>query len=272
VFSPYYAGARRRGEADPTNHVSINAILYTPRGKYWAMTERARPALDRSANHLAIGPSAWSWQDRRITIDINEWAAPLPRRMRGRVTIDPGPVFERTWRLDGHGHHLWRPIAPCATVSVAFDKPGLDWTGRAYVDTNRGEEPLETCFSRWNWSREDRGTSTRILYDVATASGGEHSLALEYRADGTCGPFEPGAREPLRRTGWRVPRETWSTPDRPVRVLRALEDTPFYSRSLLGFGRVGEETRSIHESVDFSRFRAGWVQALLPFRMPRKAW
>ena len=57
VFSPYYAWARRRGPVDPSNHCAINVALYGVAGKRWAMTERDRPALQRSTERLAVGRS-----------------------------------------------------------------------------------------------------------------------------------------------------------------------------------------------------------------------
>lgn len=271
VFSPYYAAARRRGNGDPLNHVCINAILYTPGGKHWAMTERGTAALTRSPTHLGVGPSGLSWSGSRLSIDIDEWTVPFPRRLRGRVGIDLGPLFHGIWLLDPAGRHVWRPIAPCATAQVEFDRPGVSWTGRAYVDMNAGDEPLEAGFRHWNWSREDRGGTTRILYHVSPRHGAAHALALEYMANGTAVPFEPAPASALPLTGWRVARETRAAVGRPARVVRTLEDTPFYSRSLLAFGHGADETRSIHESVDLDRFRSRWVQTLLPFRMPRRA-
>ena len=54
---------------------------------------------------------------------------------------------------------------------------------------------------------------------------------------------------------------------------RTLEDTPFYARSLLDTCLLGEPVHGVHESLDLERFRSGWVQMLLPFRMPRRsAW
>jgi carotenoid 1,2-hydratase len=29
---------------------------------------------------------------------------------------------------------------------------------------------------------------------------------------------------------------------------------------------------AVHESLSLERFRAGWVHAMLPFRMPRALW
>lgn len=235
------------------------------------MTERGRAALGRSADRLAIGPSSWTWDNGRLSIDIDEWTVPIPRRLRGRITIDTGPVFHGIWLLDPGGRHVWRPIAPCATAEVVFDRPGLSWTGRAYVDMNAGDESLEAGFRSWNWSREDRGGVTRILYHVSPRGGAPMGLALDYSVKGTCAPLQPAPASDLPLTGWRVARETRAAAERPVRVVRTLEDTPFYSRSLLASGTGGDETRSIHESVDLDRFRSRWVQTLLPFRMPRRA-
>ncbi len=68
VFSPYYARARRRGMADPSDYCAINAVLYGPRGKRWAMTERDRHALSRSDRHLCIGRSSLTDGGNELTI------------------------------------------------------------------------------------------------------------------------------------------------------------------------------------------------------------
>lgn len=270
MFSPYYARARRRGPADPLDHVSINAILYTPHGKRWAMTERSKTSVDRSASHIAIGPSRMATDGRRLFIDIDEWTVPLPRRLRGTITIDLGPVFHASHRLDAQGRHHWRPIAPLAEASVSFDRPDIGWRGRAYVDMNTGSEPLETGFRSWTWSREASGTSTRILYDVEQRDGTRRGLALDYRRDGLIRNVEPEPVHALPLTGWRVARSTRAAAASPARILRTFEDTPFYSRSMLGFCRDGVAANAVHESVDLDRFASRWVQMLLPFKMPRR--
>ncbi len=271
VFSPYYAAARRRGPSDPLDHVNINAILYTPRGKYWAMTERGRGALFRSSDRLAIGPSALFFEKGRLVISIEEWTVPLPRRLSGRIVIDTGALATTRFALDDAGRHHWQPLAPAARASVTFDRPGLAWQGKAYVDMNTGSVPLEDDFRSWTWSREDAGATTRILYDVEQRSGGPRSLALDCRDDGSVERFAPAPRAALPITGWRVARSTRATPQAPARVVKTLEDTPFYSRSLLAVGSGSGETRAMHESVDFDRFRSRWVQTLLPFKMPRRS-
>ena len=271
VFSPYYAAARRRAQADPLNHVSINAIFYMPNGKRWAMTERGRASLERSRDRIAIGPSSAHWADGTLTIDIDEWTVPVPRRLRGRISVALGPVFAQSHSLDEQGRHQWRPIAPLARAVVSFDKPDLSWQGHAYVDMNSGSEPLEAGFRNWTWSREEAEHSTRILYDVEQRNGTRRGLALDYLADGSIRHFEPAPTQVLPRTGWRVARSTRAEATQPARILRGLEDTPFYSRSMLAFEREGMQRRAVNESVDLDRFASRWVQMLLPFKMPRRA-
>ncbi len=271
VFSPYYAAARRRGPADPLDHVNINAILYTPRGKYWAMTERGRGALSRTSHRLAIGPSALAFEEGKLTISIEEWTVPLPRRLSGQIVIDTGALATTRFALDDAGRHHWQPLAPTARASVRFARPDLAWQGKAYVDMNTGAVPLEDDFRSWTWSREDAGASTRILYDVEQRQGGPRSLALDYGRDGAIERFTPGPRVALPTTGWRVGRSTRAEAEAPARVVKTFEDTPFYSRSLLAFGSDASETHAMHESVDFDRFRSRWVQTLLPFKMPRRS-
>ena len=70
-------------------------------------------------------------------------------------------------------------------------------------------------------------------------------------------------------TRWRVRRQTRAEGMMAVRA--TLEDTPFYARSLVATRLLGESVVLMHESLDLDRFRAPWVQAMLPFRVPR-AW
>jgi carotenoid 1,2-hydratase len=233
------------------------------------MTERGRRSVDRSPDRIIIGPSGLRHDGHQLIVDIDEWTVPIPSRLRGRITVDLGPTFDPAHPLDVRARHLWRPIAPIARATVEFDRPGVRWQGRAYVDMNRGEEPLEAAFRRWNWSRAEASGSTSVLYDVEPRTGQRRTLSLDYRPDGSImeTPVDPEVQ--LASTGWRVGRSTRSTASRPIRVLRTLEDTPFYSRSLLSIDGAGQGGRAIHESVDLDRFSTRWVQTLLPFRMPR---
>ena len=69
-------------------------------------------------------------------------------------------------------------------------------------------------------------------------------------------------------TGWRIARRMRS--DAPVRVLEQLEDTPFYQRALLQSELLGQTVQSFHETLYVPRLQSSVVQAMLPWRMPRR--
>lgn len=271
VFSPYYAHARRRGSADPRNHVAMNVALYGPGRKRWAMTERDRHDLERSDDILQIGPSCMTWRDDALTIEIDEMAVPVPRRIRGTIRLLPSALQMATFAIDGDGRHLWRPIAPVARVQVDFEQPSLHWRGHGYFDHNIGTSPLEDAFTRWHWSRANTAEGATIFYDVALRHGARPPLALHISREGHAQAIEPPTLQPLPATGWRIQRATRSDPDIAPRVISTLEDTPFYARSIVSASVADRAMTSMHESLDLDRFNARIVQAMLPFRMPRRA-
>jgi carotenoid 1,2-hydratase len=265
VFSPYYAWANRKTPAPAENFCAMNMVLYQPRGGYWAMTERGRKSLTRTAEMLRIGPSALRWDGATLVADINEHCAPLPRRLRGRITLTPQALQQEVFTLDPAGRHRWRPIAPRARVNVAFEQPGISWSGEGYWDCNEGDAPLATDFAEWHWSRG----GDKILYDMRYADGTQHGLALCVQADGTLQPFTPPPAQNLPGTLWRVDRVTRADAGAGARVVKTLEDAPFYARSLVETRLDGDAVTCVHESLSLTRFASPWVRALLPFRMPR---
>jgi carotenoid 1,2-hydratase len=263
VFSPYYAW---RGRRDPEDHCAINVALYGET-KRWAMTERGRKALSRSADRFALGRSHISWDGGGLDIWIDETCAPWPRRLRGRVRFDSDAFNSRTFELECAGRHLWRPIAPLARVSVAFEAPELSWSGPAYFDTNRGDEPLEVAFRSWTWSRARMKHGGRVFYEAERRRDAPLSLSLGFAEDGVIREVEAPARTSLPRSLWRIARDTRSDAD--ARLLDSLEDAPFYARARIAH-RLGEEDAiSMHEKLDLDRFASPIVKAMLPFRMPR---
>ncbi|WP_428484694.1 carotenoid 1,2-hydratase [Rhodopila sp.] len=269
VFSPYYAWARRswargQGGGDPLRHCALNVALYG-QGRRWAMTERGPRSVARGADFLSIGPSALSWDGSGLTVRIDEIGVPVPRRVRGTVRLYPSAVESRTLALDTAGRHRWRPIAPCARVEVMLDQPGLSWSGPAYFDTNSGDRPLEADFLRWDWSRAAVPGGTAVLYDVVRRDGAL-TLAMQYAAAGGVEDFAAPPPVALPRTRWRVPRRICAA---APRVTETLEDTPFYARSVVQADLLGQQVTAMHESLAMDRFSAPWVQAMLPFRMPR---
>lgn len=272
VFSPYYAAALRRagGGADPYRHCALNLALYLNGCRHWALTERAAgPCTD--ARVLALGTSRLAWDDGALTIDVDERAAPWPRRLVGRIAIAPQPLAARTYALDAEGRHSWTPLAVHARVRAEFQQPRLRFDGHGYLDCNRGAEPLEAAFAGWDWSRARAADgSTLLLYDVIGREGTRRNIALRFDADGSARTIEPPPVRPLPATRiWRVARTTRADRGADVQLLRTLEDTPFYARSLLTTRLHGAPATAVHESLALTRFRRRWVQALLPFRMRR---
>jgi carotenoid 1,2-hydratase len=273
VFSPYYAWARRRSGTDPADHCAFNIALYGSRSNRWTMTERGAAQLYREPAQLSIGPSEMQWTGSALKISVNEICAPLPRRVRGNIRLVPSALCERGFHLDVNGRHEWTPFAPRARIEVALSQPALNWSGVGYFDSNSGAEPLENAFDDWTWSRASLPKSTVVLYDVtsrdALATAPVRPLALKFAANGDIERLEPPPATVLPKTGWRVARHTRADAGHAVRVVRTLEDAPFYSRSLLDTYLLGRRTPAIHESLNLNRFRSAWVKCLLPFRMPR---
>ncbi|WP_245470887.1 hydratase [Bradyrhizobium guangzhouense] len=270
VFSPYYALARRVGRGDPLNHCALNVALYGERRKHWAMTERGRNAIGRTKREFVIGPSSVDWDGDALTFRIDEVAAPFPHRLRGVVRAYPSALTSDAFALDAAGRHCWHPIAPCSRVQVDFQNPAIRWLGDGYFDMNYGAVPLELEFRNWEWSRAALRRETIISYDTVGRNQDGSSLALRFDRKGKVEQLEPLPRATLRPTGWRVPRTARGDAQQIATVARTLEDAPFYARSQLSATLLGETVDMMHESLSLDRFRMPIVQAMLPFRMPRR--
>lgn len=233
------------------------------------MTERGASAVRREAQTLSIGPSAAQWDGTFLTLHLAEIGAPLPRRVRGIVRIHPLALSDRGFVLDSDGRHRWRPIAPRARIEVALDTPSLRWSGTGYLDTNDGDAPLERDFRNWDWCRASVGDAAAILYNARRRDGTEQSLALRVDRDGRVEDIAPPPPAALARTRWRLARPTRAEAGVEPRVAQTLQDAPFYARSVIETGLLGQRVVAVHESLDLDRFAALPIQLMLPFRVPR---
>ncbi len=270
VFSPYYAGARALGPADPLEHCAMNVAVYGPRGDLWSLTERGSRRVARGARDLAVGPSSMEWDGTELRIAFDEITAPVPSRLRGRVRVRPLEVTGEVFALDAAGKHAWSPIAPVATAEVDLESPRLRFKGAAYFDANAGDEPLEQAFSSWTWSRSSRAGETAVTYDVLRADGSRGLFAKVFGAGGAARDLGDLQPMPLGRTRWGVDRSIQVDGRTSPRLLRTLEDTPFYARSLASASFGGQASTVVHEALSLDRFKQGWVRFLLPFRMRRE--
>ena len=265
MFSPYYAWAGRK---DPTNHLCLNVALYGSRAR-WAMTERGHGALERDERRLAIGPSSLSWDGDALTVEVEEIAVPLPRRVCGRIRLVPEALTERCFALDTKGRHRWWPLAPVGRVEVEMRSPDLQWSGPGYLDSNAGEEPLETAFRFWSWARAAHARGATVAYDAHRRDGGDISLGLDFNRFGEIDEVELPPSTQLRPGLWGVRRPARGD-EGQIQLVRTFEDAPFYTRSQLSGRLCGRSVAAVPESLDLDRFANPLVKLMLPFRMPRR--
>lgn len=256
-FSPRYARARELGCAEALDHCAMNVAVDAPGLSRWALTERPRSALAQKRDGVSIGTSSMRrGPDGSIVVDVDERCAPWGTRLRGRMTLRPRLELPTAVLLDGAGSHVWSPRIPLARVEVDLTEPRLSFSGAGYLDENAGDEPLESAFTRWSWSRVASDDEVSIAYDVELRDG----RSLSHGASG-------GRLVDLPRTRFALPRTARVEDDAPCRIVRTLEDGPFYARSVIETSIAGRPACGVHEVVSLDRFASRWVRFLLPFRM-----
>ncbi|MEM9840491.1 MAG: hydratase [Pseudomonadota bacterium] len=250
----------------------MNIALYGPRKARWAMTEYGEGLVSREASSFAIGNNSLRWNGDQLIVEIDEVSAPLNRHIRGRIIVDSQVRGQDTFFIDDAERHRWRPLSPVARVRVEMDKPNISWSGDGYLDFNQGKEGLEDAFRFWDWSRAIIGREkTAILYNTDMMNGTQCQAALLVDRTGAVADIDVPPPAPLRSTSiWQIPRRTRSDGIGSARIIKTLEDTPFYSRSIVSTRLFGEDHVAIHESLSGPRLNSPLVQVLLPYRMPRK--
>lgn len=261
VGSPFSAAYARDRSRSPLAFCAMNVALYGPSGATFSLVERAILPHDRTASSLTIGPSTMRWDaSGSLVIDVRERSTPWRRPMRGTVRLHPELMPAEHHVLDGEGKHAWWPVAPVARVEV--DVEGLRFSGHGYHDANAGDVPLEAGFRRWSWSRARTAKGAVVLYDTLARDGREHRVT---RAFG--GEASESRTVTLPTTRWGLVRTTRS--EAGARVVRDLEDGPFYARALVRSRLGGEDVLAMHEELSCDRLAQRWVQFLAGFRMGR---
>lgn len=266
-FSPRYARARAGGAAHALDHSAMNVAVDAPGLRRWSLTERPRAAVDRSEDALRIGTSVMHRRaDGSVVVDVDERCAPWGSRMRGRVVLRPTIALDRTVAIDGEGTHVWSPRIPLARVEVDLVEPRLAFRGTGYLDENAGRTALDQAFAQWSWSRVAGDDQVAIAYDVELRSGRPLSHGLRITRD-EARPLLESRLVALGRTRFGLPRTARVEPAAACRVVRTLEDGPFYARSVIQTSLAGAPACGVHETVSLDRFASRWVRFLLPFRM-----
>jgi carotenoid 1,2-hydratase len=270
VFSPfYYAERARRGEADPMDFCAFNVAVYDGGKRAWGFTEWHRDEVTRTNEAFHVGANRITQDADKIVIAVDEACATGKGRVVGEIILHSKQGFDRAFSLDASGVHRWHPVAPLADIEVNLSEPALGFRGTGYHDANIGDEPLEASIRRWSWSRHEvEGGETAVLYDGTRVDDSPFSLALRFKRDGTIDEMAPPPLVKLPSSfWWRCPRTTRSEGAVRPRVLRTLEDSPFYSRTLLECTLFGERTPGVHESLALDRFTTKWMQWMLPYRI-----
>jgi carotenoid 1,2-hydratase len=276
VFSPWYFAARaaaaKRGDPPPPaeRFCGFNVAIYGPNRHWWALTERATATVHREARRLTVGPDTFGWEGDQVVISFDMQTMPFGGPVRGKIRLKPRMLPAR--RVEIAPGHTWQPVAPAGEAEVELDEPKVRFVGHAYHDANDGTEPLEAAFSRWCWARATDAAGTTVIYDVEDRAASPRGFAAHFSNTGDMAFVDAPRRVPLPHGfWWRVPRSTRAAADADVRLVRTLEDTPFYTRSQLEIRTPGNVAAAVHESLDLERFASPWVQFLLPFRIRNEA-
>ncbi len=270
VFSPYYYTARNKHHlVDPMDFAAFNVAVYSKNGRLWAFSEKPRHVVRRSPEQLVIGSSTMEMTDGGLTVNFDEQTVVAKKRIKGSVRLETDSFLNRSYSLAPSGKHLWCPIAPLARIDVALEAPSLRFTGAGYADANFGEEPLEAAFDQWTWSRHAAEDNGYIFYDGICLDGTRFSRSFH------CGPSDsmvtidsPPFRRLPRTLPWGGTREVRSEDD--PRLVKTLESSPFYSRSIVESRIEGIRTLGVQETLRMDKFTTPIMQKMLPFRITRE--
>ena len=117
-------------------------------------------------------------------------------------------------------------------------------------------------------------TLAALALAVLAALAGTHAVQAQDERGRNDGP--PPRERGFPRSDDRGHRNSMSDSVRRVRsespsgAVRSLEDTPFYQRGLVTQTHQGQPVLAFHESLSVPRLTHPLVQAVLPWRMPRK--
>jgi carotenoid 1,2-hydratase len=227
--------------------------------------------VERTENCFVVGRNIIERTPEHIAIHVSESSLTGARPISGRIVVHPSDMTERTYNLDAAERHRWHPVAPVGAIEVVLEDPAVKFVGSAYHDANNGDEPIEAALKHWNWSRLDASGDTVVLYDGVRSDASPFSLALRFMRDGRVDSFEPPPERKLPPTfGWLCPRAIRSGDEHAGRVVRTLENAPFYSRSLVETSLFGAPVTGVHESLVLDRFTTRWMQWMLPYRIKRE--
>ncbi|MEM7211045.1 MAG: carotenoid 1,2-hydratase [Pseudomonadota bacterium] len=234
------------------------------------MTERGQGALKLAKHRFQVGPSAMTWQDGELLIDVDEISNPIISRVKGQIRLKPQGVTGIEMPLKPDGTHVWRPFAPNARIEVDLGRDRWRWNGHGYFDANFGTRALEDDFSYWTWGRYPVEDGTMAFYDADRRDGSVLASAIHFDREGNARMVDaPPPKTRFNRNLWLVRRETRADPGYRPREVTPMLHAPFYSRAAVRTQIDGHETVGVHEALDLDRFASPLLKPMLAVRVPR---
>ena len=239
---------------DPhNNYADTYAILYDGKG---TMTFGGASVVSESAGRtvVTVTDSAGFFVLRITSTDSRDYL----RNIRVVKTSQErnflrGAIFNPVWLAK---------LAPFGVIRF------MDWmrTNDSSAGT-WGSRPLESTFDTWFWSRATSSEGAHIIYDKTLLDGSRSGFAIDIDHHGAIRDRALPPETELGKSFWRMQRP--ARLDGPKGRVTLLEDSPFYTRSLVETQIGVEPVTAFHESLSLTRFKTPWMQMMLPFRMPR---
>ena len=141
------------------------------------------------------------------------------------------------------------------------------FSGHGYHDANAGDVSLDTSFHSWSWARGRGEDASFITYDVVFTDKATSSHALAISKRGDVAPMESVTAIHVGATRWGLDRVVHADAGATARVVRSLEDGPFYARAIVETRLGGRPIALMHETLAADRLRRRWVRFCTRFRM-----
>jgi carotenoid 1,2-hydratase len=262
---------REQHEVDPLRHCHVNVALYGRRAGRWVLTEHAIAPTARGADGLAIGRSTMRWDRDRLLVELDEVSPWTARPLRGRLVFIPQTGPKQPLWLDSARRHAWWPIAPRGSLDVQLDEPALRFRATGYHDANAGDEPLHRAVDAWTWSRFHLHDGSTVVTYVVQPPGGEPSAARAFHfVPDSAHALAALIARPLSASRWGLAREAWAGAEPRARLLRSLEDGPFYARHLVQAQTDAGLVCGLSETLSARRLASRAARFLVGFRERRE--
>jgi carotenoid 1,2-hydratase len=251
------AGPVALGDGRPARALRDQRGGVRARGDAWVLSEYG-PARSERAPGRCVGAAAWRGRATALVVRFDERTAVFGQRVAGVVRLFPSALPAAPSGPRQPRAHTWWGVAPHAHVEAELTHPALAARGRVPRRELRRRAARGGVLD-WSWSRASLVDRAAVLYDARRVDGSRAAARAGVPRDGRVEPLEAPRRVELGRSRWWLPRTT-RTDGGEARVVRTLEDTPFYARSELetslggrGWRRCTSRCRSSASARRWSR-------------------